>query len=219
MASAIDICNLALAHIGDEATVASLDPPEGSAQASHCARFYPMARDSLLEAHTWNFAVRRAVLAEVANTWTQWQFAYAKPADCLRVISVLPSDGYDDYEANVSENTVSDLNIGGFLAPQKYVIELNDNSASVILTNQEDAIVRYSAFVTDTTKFSPLFVQVLSWNLAAMLAGPVIKGDVGMAESKRCLEMGRLWLTAALTSDTNQRELKLQHHVGWIDGR
>ena len=30
MASEIDICNLALSHLGDTATIASLDPPEGS---------------------------------------------------------------------------------------------------------------------------------------------------------------------------------------------
>ena len=33
MADAVSICNLALAHIGEEATIISLDPPEGSAEA------------------------------------------------------------------------------------------------------------------------------------------------------------------------------------------
>ena len=46
MASVADICNMALGHLGDSATVASIDPPEGSAQAEHCARFYPMVRDA-----------------------------------------------------------------------------------------------------------------------------------------------------------------------------
>ena len=39
-----------LGHIGDAATVSSINPPEGSAQAEHCARFYPIARDALLAA-------------------------------------------------------------------------------------------------------------------------------------------------------------------------
>ena len=64
MASEVDICNLALSHLGDNATVASIDPPEGSAQAEHCSRFYPIARDTLLEMHNWNFSTRRAVLAQ-----------------------------------------------------------------------------------------------------------------------------------------------------------
>ena len=51
MASVVDICNQALSHLGDSATVASIDPPEGSAQAEHCARFYPAALAALLEMH------------------------------------------------------------------------------------------------------------------------------------------------------------------------
>ncbi len=49
MPSVVDLCNLALAYLGDDATVASIDPPEGSAQAEHCQRFYPIARDTLLQ--------------------------------------------------------------------------------------------------------------------------------------------------------------------------
>ena len=75
MASTVDICNLALAHLGDTATVASIDPPEGSAQSEHCARFYPIARDSLLEMHAWNFSMRRINLAQLTNSWPEWQYA------------------------------------------------------------------------------------------------------------------------------------------------
>ncbi|NBQ76422.1 MAG: hypothetical protein EBU14_13895, partial [Acetobacteraceae bacterium] len=66
MASEVDICNLALANLGDTATVASINPPEGSAQSEHCSRFYPIARDTLLEMHNWNFSTRRILLPEVA---------------------------------------------------------------------------------------------------------------------------------------------------------
>ena len=43
MATEVDICNLALAHLGDDATIATIKPPEGSAQAEKAARFYPIA--------------------------------------------------------------------------------------------------------------------------------------------------------------------------------
>jgi len=66
MASIVDICNLALSHLGDSATVSSIDPPEGSAQADLCARFFPIALASLLEAHSWGFATRRVALAPLA---------------------------------------------------------------------------------------------------------------------------------------------------------
>ena len=67
MASVVDICNLALAHLGDDATISSIDPPEGSAQAEHCKRFYTSARDTLLQLHPWNFASKRIALAELGD--------------------------------------------------------------------------------------------------------------------------------------------------------
>ena len=91
MASEVEICNLALAHLGDEATVASIDPPEGSAQAEHCARFYPIARDGLLQMHPWNFASRRVSLASVTMPYTMWKYAYACPGDMMVAVAVLPA--------------------------------------------------------------------------------------------------------------------------------
>ena len=34
MASDVDVCNLALSHIGDTANVASINPPDGSVQSA-----------------------------------------------------------------------------------------------------------------------------------------------------------------------------------------
>ena len=34
MASVVDLCNLSLARLGDEANVVSIEPPDGSAQAA-----------------------------------------------------------------------------------------------------------------------------------------------------------------------------------------
>jgi hypothetical protein len=97
VSSEVDICNMALGHLGDDATVASLDPPEGSAQAEHCARFYPMARDAMLDAHKWGFATRRASLALLSETPpSPWRYAYAQPADALNLISMLAPDAADD---------------------------------------------------------------------------------------------------------------------------
>lgn len=201
MASEVDICNLALAHLGDEATVASLDPPEGSAQAEHCARFYPIARDSLLELHDWKFATRRARLALLsAESWT-WQYAYAEPSSALKLLSVLPDGAESDADTD------------------PYEPESADDGTALILTDTEDATLRYIAHVTDPTKFSPLFTTALSWHLASMLAGPVLKGDAGSAEAKRCIAMMQAYLSKAATSDANQRKANLTHSPAWIAGR
>lgn len=213
MASEVDIANLALSHLGDAATIASLDPPEGSAQAEHCARFYPIARDSLLEMHAWGFATRRAKLALLASGWPEWSYAYAQPADALNIIAVLPPNSSDDYSSGVPDSA------GGPYVPQPFSCEINETGASVIYTDQADAVLRYSASVSDPTRFSPLFTMTLSWHLASMLAGPIIKGDAGAAEAKRCAGMMQAYLSKAVESDSSQRRIKPEHVVSWMAGR
>src|SRR5512135_2814386 len=101
MASDVDICNLALAQLGDAAAVQSINPPDQSAQAAHCARFYPVARDALLEMHTWGFATLRVALAQVSNPFPQWQYAYAAPSDAINYLEVLDPNALDDYSVGV----------------------------------------------------------------------------------------------------------------------
>jgi hypothetical protein len=211
MASEVDICNLALSHLGDDATVASIDPPEGSAQAEHCARFYPIARDTLLEMHSWNFATRRAALALLADDGAQWTFTYEQPADCLRVLAVMHVDAPSDLAVPAVNNPGRTFPI-----PQDFVCETDILGRKIVYTEQEDAMARFIAFVTDTARFSPMFVTALSWKLAALLAGPVIKGDAGRAEAKRCEQMFAQWFTQAITSDANQRQVAVPHAVGWM---
>jgi len=213
MASEIDVCNLALSHLGDTATIASLDPPEGSAQAEHCARFYPIARDSMLEMHAWGFATRRARLALLASGWPEWNYAYAQPADALNIIAILPPSSSDDYSTGIPDSA------GGPYVPQPFSCEINEGGASVIYSDQADAVLRYSSTVSDPTRFSPLFTMALSWHLASMLAGPIIKGDAGAAEAKRCAAMMQAYLSKAVESDSSQRRIKPEHVVSWMAGR
>ena len=201
MASEVDICNLALARLGDNATVASIDPPEGSAQAEHCARFYAVARDSLLEMHAWKFATRRVLLAKLTVESWDWAFAYAEPTGALKLLGVLSATASNDDET------------------QPYEAESAANGAAIILTNQEDASLRFVARVTDTTKFSPLFVDALAWLLASYLAGPVLKGDAGAAMAKTRLQSFMLAFSNAKVSDANQRKVRPEHTPAWIAGR
>ncbi|MEX3628259.1 MAG: hypothetical protein VB138_01105 [Burkholderia sp.] len=213
MASEVDICNLALSHLGDEATVASLDPPEGSPQAGYCARFYPAARDALLEMHAWGFATKRVQLPLLPNTWSMWDYAYGQPSDVLKLLAVLAPDAQDDYTLTAQGG------YGSTVSPQPFSAELDASGRSVIYTNQPDAVLRYTAIMRDTTKFSPLFVMALSWHLASMLAGPMLKGDVGGAEAKRCAAMMQSYLSQATASDASQRRVAPAATAAWIAGR
>lgn len=226
LASSVDICNLALAYLGDTATVSSLNPPDGSAQAQHCARFYPIARTSALELAAWDFATTRASLAQVNNTWPMWRFAYAMPSNALSVLAILPNHAHDDYAARLRAPDFHPWPQGfvppptdSIYTPQSYSIEMTSAGQAVILTNVFDAVCRYTFDVSDTTKFSGLFTQALAWLLASMLACPLIKGDAGAAESKRCLQMFETIESQAESSDANQRQIRPQIATPWIVGR
>lgn len=223
MASEVDLCNVALSHLGDSATVASIDPPEGSTQAEHCARFYPIARDALLEAHTWAFATKRVVMAELANNWPQWQYAYARPNDCVKAIAVLAKDAAADYQTGAQwPYPTAPMEVGAMLSvevPQPFACETNDTGAQVIYTNQETAMLRYVARITDTTKFSYTFTMALTWSLASMLAGPIIKGEVGRTEAQRCAQFAAQWLSQAKLHDAQQQKIDVAQNVAWIAGR
>ena len=222
MATEVDICNLALAHLGDDATIASLNPPEGSAQAEKAARFYPIARDTMLEMHTWNFASKRGNLALSTNTLDQWEYAYVAPADMMSPVAIISPSAQNDYATRMSAgDTLGGITsnyaptiVAGQYSPQQFAVE-----GSFIYTNQENAMLRYQAKITDPSEFSSLFVITLAWHLASMLAGPIIKGDQGMAEAKRCTQMMTGYLTTAKQQDNLHRDITVEHIVPWTSGR
>lgn len=201
MASEVDIVNTALSRLGDEATVSSIDPPEGSAQAEHAATFYPIARDTLLEMHNWRFATKRATLALTTAEPYEWTYAYALPSGMLKSLAVLPATGSAEDDGH------------------DYDQQLDEDGNQIILTDLEDATLRYTAKVTDTTRFPPLFTDALGWLLASYLAGPILKGDAGKAEAKACLAHFRMAYSLAIESDANQRRVKPTHTPSWIGGR
>jgi hypothetical protein len=227
MATEVDICNLALAHLGNAATVASINPPEGSSEADHCARFYPIARDTLLEMHAWCFALKRVALAQLTTTASEWQYAYASPNDAVNLLAVLPPDATDDVNAQVpfpsdsyglsAVQVYNPVTIG--YTPQPYSAEIDATGTQIILTNQEQAVLRYTALITDTSLFSPLFTLALTWHLAAMLAGPVLKGESGITESQRATKMMAAILSQAKSSDANQHHNVTHVATPWIAGR
>jgi hypothetical protein len=223
VASKVDICNEALSHLGDSATVSSIDPPEGSAQAEHCARFYPTVLASLLELHPWGFATRRAVLAQVANPSSTWAYAYAQPSDTVNLLAVLAADAADDYSAPGApalDGGYARMPVAaGLYTPQAFSPEADASGNEVILTNQAGAVLRYTALVTDTTKFTPMFTETLAWMLAAKLAGPVVKGDAGRKAALDCQQTAWRWFAKATDSDASSRKVNPQHVVPWLNAR
>lgn len=181
MASKVELWNMALSHIGHKARIT--DPDEATAEANYCRIFYPAALGVTLERFAWSFATRRKILAEVDNPVDHWMFAYALPNLCVAPRAVLPPECTDDsFE-------------------QPFALESTEAGDLILYTNQEDAVLRYTALAEDTTKFTPMFVMALSYDLAALLVGPIPKD----AKLKQVMTQSAAYYTGlAEASDANR---------------
>lgn len=143
MATDIDICNLALAHMG-EAQIASL--AENTARASACALRYAFVRDEVLRSHRWNFAQSRVALVAAPAPAFEWSNAFTLPADCLRVL-----------EFNGTEC--------GQVVGNEFIIE-----GRSLLTNATAAKIVYIRRETNVDFYDSIFIDALALKLAAALA-------------------------------------------------
>lgn len=199
MASAIDICNLALSRLGDDATVSSIDPPEGSQQAEHCARFWPIACGTILASHEWGFATRTRALAQFSEATAGWLYAYSLPSDYVKVVRVTgPAAG----------------------RPADYEMGLASGGNTILLTNQPQALLAYVANVTDTVRYPALFIDALAWLLASHLAGPLIKGETGTQAAQAAYRAYEGVLSKAIAVDIEQhRPAHPDVRTPWIEDR
>jgi hypothetical protein len=156
--SDVAICNIALTRLGNDRVLTALS--QANKEGRLCSVHYPVARDAVLQAHPWNFAVRRVDLAvESVTPPFEYTYRYPLPSDCLKVIRTEDeSAGFeDDFRV---ESTASGL------------VLLSDNSAVAI---------EYLARVEDVALYSPLFVDVLAQRIAAELA-PAFADSASMAQ-------------------------------------
>lgn len=195
MATEVDICNLALSRLGDRATVSSIDPPEGSAQADHCARFYPMARDAVLSTFPWRFATVRTTLARLTSTPVGEADAhyFQMPSDCLRLI-------------NVGDTSIDKTNCKrGIFKPQlAYTIE-QVGTSNALKCRASDVWIEYVSAKTPAANFPSDFADCLAWLLASYLAGTIIPGSSGIQVSANLMQFYQRTLQLAQQNDADQR--------------
>ncbi len=206
MASDVDICNMALSHVGSDAIITSIDPSDGTVEAGHCARFYPQARAELLENFRWGFASKRQQLNPVVNISDAWAFAYAVPSDALRPLRLLQSGSAaasgDIFDLDTTYPLVLPNERGG----AEFEIE-----GTTLFANEEEPVLLYTTDVTDTGRFTPTFRTALSYLLASFLAGPLIKGGEGARTALKLREIANGVANSAAAINANSaREPALQ---------
>lgn len=146
MTSDVEICNLALARLGDARITSMTD---GSAQATYCSLLYSHTLEELQTDYAWAFCRKLAALSSTTAPAFGYSAAYTLPTDFLRLLRV---NGIDKQE-----------NFG------QWEILGTTLHTSLPAPIQAD----YLANVTTVTQFPALFVELFSLKLAANLAMPL----------------------------------------------
>lgn len=141
--SSTDICNLASDYLNGE-TVVDIENPSSSLESLY-SRWYEVSRRKLLREHTWNFAIKRAILASSA---TAPAFGYTKafplPSDCLRLVGVF------DEEGNRTSTSLYEVEDGS--------IQIDADGTSLRISYVYD--------YTDVSGMDALFVDLLALEIA-----------------------------------------------------
>lgn len=158
MATQVEICNLALSHVGVGKEIAEIE--EKSREAMACRRVYEPALRSALRSAFWPFATKFVALGLVSsNPTSEWSYSYRYPSDCLRFRRILSGIRNDNRQSRI---------------PYRFV---NGASGQEVYTDQSSAEAEYTVFVDDTSRFPDDFVMALSYLIAFLIAPQLTGGD------------------------------------------
>lgn len=232
MPSEVTICNRALSAIASRESIASLT--EASTAARQCNLIYADTRDEVLQMAFWNFAKKTGYPALYkqapgtpggvtgATQWTTafpappWLYEYAVPQDCLQVQTVLqlPTNAY----VGVPFTSNGQMSYPYLLGPGAMFevasdLDAGGNPSNYILTNQFQAIARYTARVTQPALFSATFIEALVQALAAKLA-LALTGKVSIANTK--FQQANAVIIQARASDANEGLTVIDNVPDWL---
>lgn len=137
--SAVDICNRALQLLGQE-VISSLTQNTKSSRSVALA--YDIARRAELRAHPWNFAIKRANLAESSTPPLYGKANYFPlPNDFIRLLNTDPEKNYNTIDYEIEGNQIA----SDYPAPLQ---------------------IRYLYDCQDTTLFDDLFNEAVAARVA-----------------------------------------------------
>ena len=148
IASEIEICNIALAHLGIE-YINSFD--EDTKQSKVCKMLYDNVRKSLLMNLNASFSIERANLVENLDYKPVYgyQKSYKLPFDCLQV-----------------------LNLGDIVQDEYYQIEGDNFYCDKEIGHVE---IRYIKDVKEVSKYDAKFIELFALTLAVEICMPLTR--------------------------------------------
>lgn len=166
MKSKIELCNMALANLGDKGTIENIDNPTKQTEIV-CSKWYDVTRQEALRQLMPSFARKRDIWALDASYAPAFGYksAYKYKSNCLKVLGI----------GNVYEQRGD------------YAIE--DNHILIDDVFEGGLPVRYIGDVDDVSKWTPDFSIVFSWMLAKNICMELHDSSQKYAEIEQILPM------------------------------
>lgn len=219
--SAVAIFNMALSRIGSTQVIASFN--DRSNEAIQARLWYEPCLNEVLTAFPWPWASAYATLALVSapgvRANNEWTYSYRVPTDCLFVIRLTPppcvpfSSGADLTSISGDQVFITSIQpqqrADGNAYAQPFEIG-HDAQGRLIYTDTANAVIKYTAAVSDPTQFSSDFASILAWRIAKDIA-------MGLARStERRAEATKMYDAELKTVQSNQRN-ESQNDAAFVD--
>lgn len=232
---AVTIVNSALAEIGAQASVSSINPSDGSAEGNVASLLYQTKIDDLHRAAHWNFTRFQTPLTLIKaakgtpenplGTTTlippaPWAYSYAYPSNCLKaryILPIMPTIG-----GQVPFTTADNAAVPGYTSDfaVKFItgIDLDPlgNQVRVILTNMSQATLVYTARVSDPNLWDANFTQAAISYLGAWFVNALARNA---ALHKDQMQIAMQVIAKARITDGNEGPVTMDHMPDWIRAR
>jgi len=169
----VDICNLALKHLGQKKITTLADDTEA---ARDCTQIFNNCRDEVLRSAAWKFATVIDTLTLLdAETAIGWSYVYTYPTDAVFIRKVF-ANAAPEFDFPIFNSQTVPVPTADPDNIEYRVVYQVDLGLQVILANCNPAYIEYTGRVTDPSLYDALFIKALSYKLAAELAVP-LNGD------------------------------------------
>ena len=191
-----DICNMALSLING-GRIYGLD--EETETARQCRLHYDATRQMLLSQYEWNFARKREECVLSEHKLAGYEFVYAYPEKCIRILGVIPKG--ERFKAE---------------SQKEYDVFTIDDNTKYIVSDVPLAYIDYVYDVQDIDVFSPVFVQALKSKMGAELAMP-LTGNSGLFD--QCYKLYQAATQEAKSLSAKERRQDMPYISNYVKAR
>lgn len=187
------ILNMALKNLG--VTVGVQNSEQTDRNTSVLNEFYEIAKEKVLSDYDWSFAssYRKLSLTLNKSSNPRFLFEYDYPNNCAAIREIISENPGERIEFEVSSN---------------------ENSQRVILTNKENAGIRYTKLIEEEAYLTPEFAFAFSWYLAFLSAKAITGARVNTSD---CYKIYIQMINEAKVRDANEGYIRGEDSCDWFE--